>query len=216
MKKILLKLLFLSPCLMFAQTMDSSVIVRVNGIYVDEIVDGGDEGVGGMAEIAFIVEQTEDIYQTIGIEAGIITSDFEGSLNFNGFGLVEAEVDTDLIPVFANYTIGGQLGNTGLIIEAGAGIGGVFVDFDASATTTPNETLSDSDDDIVFAGQFFSRLGYKITDAIRLSVGVRYMIADDASVDLDGDADANDVLELLDTSDTLNSLAVDAGLSISF
>lgn len=187
MKKILLKLLmFLSPGLMLAQTSDDSVIFRINAIYIDEVIEDGDEGVGAMAEIAFIIEQTEDVYQTLGFESGYITSEAEE---------LGIEVNTDLIPFFANYTIGGHLGDTGFIVEGGVGIGGVLVDIDVEGV---------SDDDVVFGGQFFGRLGYKLSDQARLSFGIRYMIADDP--DFFG----------LEVTDTLNSLAFDAGLSFAF
>jgi hypothetical protein len=192
MKKTLFKLLiFLSPSLAFAQTMDSSTIFRLNGIYVDEIIEDGDEGVGLSAEIAFIIQATEDFYQTIGFEVGYLASEAEE---------FDVEVDTDLIPFFANYTVGSYLGDTGLIIEAGAGVGVVFVDFDVSI----DGLGSASDDDSVLGGQLFSRLVYKFTEEMRASIGFRYMIADDA--DFLGE----------EISDTLNSVAFDAGLSFAF
>ena len=183
-----------------AQSEDDSLILRINGIYVDEVVEEGDEGVGATAEIAFIIQQTEDVYQTLGFEIGLIRSEAEDSGFIDGIGFVEAELDTDLIPLFGNYTIGGHLGDTGLFVEGGAGIGIVLVDFDASIDGVGNA----SDDDTVFGGQFFGRLGYKFTEAARASVGVRYMIADDA--DLNG----------VEVDDTLNSVAFDVGLSFAF
>ena len=201
MKKLLAKLsLFLLPGFLFGQTSDNSVIFRINGIYVDEIFDGGDEGTGSTAELAFIVGESDGLLQTVGLEIGYITSDLEDSGTLEGFGFVEVEVDANLIPIFANFAVQGEFTDANFIWEAGIGIGGIIVDIDVSVLGVGSE----SDDDFVLAGQIFSSVGYKFSDSASLSAGIRYMLSDDA-----------DYLGV-EIDDTLNSVAFDVGLNLAF
>lgn len=182
----------LSPYAVFAQTVDDSVIVRINGIFVDEIIDGGDEGFGGTAEFALIVGESSGLLQTVGLEVGYIDSDTDD--------FEEVEIDTYLIPIFANFAVRGGFEDSGFVWEAGVGLGGVFADFDVSTT----ESGSEDDDDFVFGGQLFSRIGYNFADSILLSAGIRYMLAEDPDY------------PVVDVDDLLNSVAFDVGLSFVF
>ena len=117
-------LAFLSPCLIVAQSTDDSLIIRLNGLYIDKILDGGDSGVGTTIEVSTILGETGDVFQTVGLEIGYITSDTEDS----GWDLT-----TDVIPVLFNYTVGCADDETGLVWEAGVGVGAYIVDLEIDA-----------------------------------------------------------------------------------
>ena len=192
MKNISLITLLACLCsnLIFAQSTDNAAFVRFNGIYVNEVTDGGDEGVGATVEFAIILDQTEDIFQTLGFEAGYITSEDEE------FGI---ELDTDLIPLLVNYTMGGNNEGPGFAWEAGFGLGVYIVDAELNI-----DLLGDgSDDDVIFGGQAFVSLGYKFTKSSSLLAGARYMLAEDAK--LFGIED-----------EVLNTVAFDLSLSFAF
>lgn len=195
MKNILLTTLLTALCsnLIFAQSAENSTVVRLNGIYVDEIADG-DEGWGITVEPAYVFDQTEDLSQTIGFEIGYITSEEDES------GI---ELETDLIPLLINYTASSDF-DEGFIWEAGGGLGVYFVDADLTTSGfLPNNKRSDSDDDVVFGGQIFGRLGYQFSESLGLMVGVRYMLAEDA--DLFGIED-----------EVINSVAFDLSLKFAY
>lgn len=206
MKKLLLLLLlaFAGSTFAVAQYTDKSGIFRIKGIYIDEVNEDGDEGVGATIEIALITQELESMYQTIGFEIGYIKSDAEDSGNDNVLGFVEGELDTDLIPLFFNYTIGSNTEYTDFVIEGGVGIGGVVVDYDLSFDSSNFGSGSGSDDDFVFAGQIFGRIGYKLTEDAQVSLGVRYMLSEDA--EFFGE----------EIPDTLNTVAFDIGLNSVF
>ncbi len=164
-------LAFLSPCLIVAQSTDDSLIIRLNGLYIDKILDGGDSGVGTTIEVSTILGETGDVFQTVGLEIGYITSDTEDS----GWDLT-----TDVIPVLFNYTVGCADDETGLVWEAGVGVGAYIVDLEIDAGDFSN--WSDSDNDIIIGGQLFGSFGYKFTQSSSLLAGIRYMIAEDANM----------------------------------
>ena len=206
MKKILLSLLlaFVGSNFAVAQYTDKSGIFRVKGIYIDEVNEDGDEGVGATIEIALITQELESMYQTISFEIGYITSDAEDSGIDDDLGFVEGELDTDLIPLLFNYTIGSHSEYTDFILEGGIGIGGVVVDYDLSFDSSNFGNGSGSDDDFVFAGQVFGRIGYKLTEEAHVSLGVRYIVSEDA--EFFGE----------EIPDTLNTVAFDVGLNFAF
>ena len=177
MKKTLLSLLFasLGLSLAFAHSDGSPWAFRAGAIYIDEVYDGGDSGWGGTAEIGFVLNGGHSISQRFGLEVGYINSDEKVSGVVPGFGFTTVDLDTDLIPLFANLTFIASC-ETGFIMEAGAGVGGVIVDSDFDVETGTGSG-SGSDDDIVFAGQAFGRLGYEFTDSVSLLAGVRYMLS---------------------------------------
>ena len=179
-----------SPSLIFAQSADGSAILRLNGIYVDEVIDGGDEGIGSTVEFSVILDETDDVFQTFGFEVGYITSEAEE------FGI---ELDTSLVPFLFNYTVSVDIDESGFVWEAGFGVGVYFVDLEVSEVFFEDE----SDDDVIIGGQLFGSCGYKFTESASLLAGVRYMIAEDA--DLFGFED-----------EVLNSAAFDLSLNFSF
>ena len=183
-------LALLSPSLTFAQSADGSAILRLNGIYVDEVIDGGDEGIGSTVEFSVILDETDDVFQTFGFEVGYITSEAEE------FGI---ELDTSLVPFLFNYTVSVDIDESGFVWEAGFGVGVYFVDLEVSEVFFEDE----SDDDVIIGGQLFGSFGYKFTESSSLLAGVRYMIAEDA--DLFGIED-----------EVLNSAAFDLSLNFSF
>ena len=229
MKKILLSLLlaFAGSTFAVAQYTDKSTFVRVNAIYIDEVIEnfnGDESGEGATVEFAFIFSDDDYFYASLGLEVGYIESDAdekffeEGTVVLNppdpavpylyDFALSQ---EMELIPVFLNYTVGGDIEGTGLIWEFGFGIGFTYIDYKESSSELividgveeTNERFSDSDDDIVFSGQVFGRLGYEFTESIALLGGVRYIKTDDA--DFFG-TDYGD----------LDSVAFDLGLKILF
>lgn len=194
MKKILLSLLltFLSSALGFAKYTASSKFFRVNAIYIDEVIEGpngNESGEGVTAEFAFIFSDDDYFYASLGLEAGYLESDADG------FAL---NIDMELIPVFANYTVGGDIEDVDLFWEAGFGLGFIYLDYQQSFLG-----FSRSDDDIVVGGQAFGRLGYEFTDSIALLVGARYIKTEDAKF---SGSNAGD----------LSSLAFDLGLRVMF
>ncbi len=192
MKNISLITLLICLCsnLVFAQSTDNAAVIRLNGIYVDEVTDGGDEGIGATVEFAIILDQTEDIFQTLGFEVGYITSEAEE---------VGIELDTDIVPFLVNYTMGGNNEGPGFAWEAGVGVGVYLVDAELNI-----DLFGDgSDDDVIFGGQVFGSLGYKFTKSSSLLAGVRYMLAEDAKL-----------FGLED--EVLNSVAFDLSLNFAF
>ena len=183
---------------MFSQSAGKSAFVRLNVIYVNEILDiegiEGDEGIGFTSEFTFVFEDLETIYQTIGIEVGFITSEWEVSS-----GGLTAEIDTDLIPVLFNYTIGGIVEESGFLWEVGAGLGGYYADFSLDT----NFAGSDDEDDFMFGGQVFGSIGYRFMEGLDLLGGLRYMLAEDASID------GEDI-------EVINSVAFDVSVNFSF
>ena len=167
---------------------ENSILIRVNGIYVDEVSEG-DEGWGATVEFAHILSEIDGFSQTIGIEIGYITSEADAFI---------VELETDLIPLLVNYTIGSSV-EEGFIWEAGGGLGVYFVDADLNTVFDGSQ----SDDDIIFGGQIFGRLGYQLGESLGLMAGVRYMIADDAK--LFGVED-----------EVINSVAFDLSLRFAF
>ena len=179
----------------FAQSTDDSVILRLNGIYVDEVIDGGDEGIGATVEFSVILDETDDVFQTFGFEVGYITSEAEG------FGI---ELDTSLVPFLFNYTVGGDVDESGFVWEAGAGVGVYFVNMEAEGVLLEEDVrVDESDNDVIIGGQLFGSFGYKFTESASLLAGIRYMIAEDA--------------ELFDIEDeVLRSAAIDLSLNFAF
>ena len=173
MKKILLLLLstFLCFSLAFSHSGEFPWSFRVNGLYVDEVYDDnfGDEGFGGSAELGFILNGGHTISQIIGLELGYIYSDAD----FDVLSIANVELETDLIPFFLNLTFVVEC-ETGFILELGAGLGGIIVEQELKASSLMGSG-SASDEDVVFGGQVFSRLGFKFTDQLSLLVGARYM-----------------------------------------
>ena len=114
-------LVFLSSNLI-AETADDFIITRLNAIYVDKVEFFGesDPGIGATAEVAFIFSQSDDVFKSFGFEIGHIGSKID---DFVGF-----DIEIDLVPLFLNYTVGGDIGESGLIWEAGIGLGGLFVE----------------------------------------------------------------------------------------
>lgn len=167
---------------------ENSKLIRVNGIYVDEVSEG-DEGWGATVEFAHILSEIDGLSRTMGIEIGYITSEADGFLG---------ELETDLIPLLINYTLGSSI-EEGFIWEAGGGLGFYFVDADLTTIFDGSR----SDDDIVFGGQIFGRLGYRFGESLGLMAGVRYMIAEDAK--LFGVED-----------EVVNSVALDLSLRFAF
>ena len=208
MKKILLLtwVALLSLNLIYAQTEDDSVILSLNGIYVDEILDDGDEGLGTTIELSLIVGESGGLLQTVGLEIGYITSELNEEFIYE-FGIIEVDSDTTLVPLFANFAVQGEFSDANFIWKAGMGLGGIFVDADVDVDFTISgeafDSESFSDDDFILGAQFFGSVGYKLTENSNISAGVRYMFAEDAR--LFGVED-----------EVLNSVAFDLGLSVAF
>ena len=197
MKNTFLITLLVCLCsnLIYAQYAENSVVSRLNFIYIDEVMDGGDEGIGATIEVAMFLNEIEGLSQTVGLEIGYITSEFDEAL---------IEIETDLIPLLINYTIGSDI-DQGFVWEAGGGLGVYLVDADSTTQSLlpGGSPTKDSDDDVIFGGQIFGRLGYQFNENLGLMAGVRYMLAEDA--------------KLFDTEDeVLNSVAFDLSLRFAF
>jgi hypothetical protein len=186
-------LTFLSPSLIFAQSKDDPIVVRLNGIYVDEISFLGlsDPAIGTTAEVALMINESDGAYQSIGLESGHITARMNDAL-FPKF-------EIDLIPIFVNYTIGGDIGESVLIWEAGIGLGGISINVD--------DPFGNNDDDFVLGGQIFGSFGQKVTENCSLLAGIRYMTSGEADIFADFGVREDEIL---------SSIAVDLSLNFSF
>ena len=195
--KLLITLLaFLSQSFIFAQDAqdaDDCIKVRLNAIHVNEVEFFGvsDPGEGITAEVAFIVDEKGGVFQSIGFEIGYITSEIDEK------SPSALKYDVELIPYFVNYTIGGDIGESGFIWEAGAGLGGLSIEVDNGK----------SNDDLVVGGQFFGSLGYEFSETFSLLAGMRYMTSSES--DVSGDSSISD-------DEVLNSMAIDLSLSFTF
>ena len=161
--------MFLSSSMAFAHSDGYSWILSLNGLYVDEIYDNGDEGLGASAELGFILNGGHTISQIIGLEVGYINSDAD-----------DFDLDVDIVPLFLNLTLVSSC-NSGFFLEAGAGVGGVFINMEGNDLDL---LPGDENDDIVFGGQVFGGLGYQFTDTIRLNADVRYLVSDEDDIGL--------------------------------
>lgn len=196
MKKIIVPLLFALLSLNFvgAQSSDDFAIVRFNLLHVDEIsyFNENDSGMGVTAEFAFFIDANDKLFQTLGLEIGYIDSEVK---------VVTNEVDIELIPYFVNYTVGGNLGEYGVVWEAGIGLGGISIEADDGF---------ESGDDFVIGGQLFGSIGYEFIDGLSLSLGLRYMTSDEANPSIDEDS------ELSGDDEILDSIAADLSLNFAF
>lgn len=165
----------------------------MNEILSESGIDG-DEGIGATAEFAFVIDSTETMYQTLGLEVGFITSEWEDSE-----GGLTAEIDTELVPILFNYTVGGLVEESGFVWEAGAGLGGYYTELSVDS----NFAGSGDDDDIMVGGQVFGSIGYQFAEGFDLLGGIRYMVAEDADI-------GGEDLEII------NSVAFDLSLNFSF
>lgn len=175
---------FLFSGLIFAESTENTSIFRISGLLVDEIIDGGDSGIGATAEYAFIIHKADNFFTAIGYELGFIQSEIkEGTFekisvdttNSESLQFDIAEIETRLIPAFINYRFRGGLKDPKTFWECGAGFGVILVDVDMKLAGLPNL----NDDDLIFGGQVFGRLGYDITKTVKLLFGVRYMMSED-------------------------------------
>ena len=159
MKKLILSLMLLSSITVLSASDQSgcSFYTRGHFLYLNDVFDLGDEGYGSTFELGFTFCSEDNLYQSISLESGYITSDF----SLTG-------VDIDIIPVLVNIIISSDFGNA-FIWEIGGGVGGYSIDTNAI----------DADDDFVVGGQFFGRLGYRFNNGFDVTAGVRYIVSDD-------------------------------------
>lgn len=215
MKNILLitLLVFFSPSLIMSQSADDLKFVRFNAIHVNEVEIFGeaDPGIGVTVEVAFVVGEADGVFQTVGFEIGHITSDLN---DLDDLGI---DTDIDIIPILVNYTIGGDIGESGFIWEAGIGLGGILMEFDS---TVREFDSSVDDDDFVIGGQIFGSLGYEFTESFRFLVGLRYMTSSEAEALLiDGEFDDQGEVQsvrLTTEDEVLSSMAIDFSLNWAF
>lgn len=211
---------FLFSGLIFAESTEDTSIFRINGLYVDEIIDGGDGGLGATVEYAFIIHKADNFFTTIGYELGYIQSEIEeGQFGTIPVGLDggstetnTTDIKTELTPFFVNYRIRGGLEDPKAFWEVGAGVGVVFANIDIDLDV-PSDL---SDEYFVSAGQVFGSLGYELTETIKLLFGARYMISDDFdfrdSIDI-GDQNLDFDFQL---DKVLGSIAFDISLNFVF
>ena len=209
MKKIpvILSIAFACMNLVFAESSEKSITFRTNVIYIDEILgelNGGDNGVGPTAELSFLLGDINNFYHTIGFEVGYIKSDMKDEI---GGSSIKAE--TELVPMFFNYTIGADFGDSadsksGFLWEAGFGLGGFWTDVEFN-----NNSSSENDDDFVFGGQVFGSIGYGFSEIAGVLIGARYMISEDGSFLFKNfGADVK--------GEVVNSFAIDFSLNYTF
>ena len=210
MKKILLLLLsgFLYSNIVHAEYEEmyshkgKSAIFRLNMVYVDEILEDGDNGAGPTAEISFLLSGVDGIYHTIGFESGYIISDTSDSSG--------VQTETYLVPIFFNYTMGSNIGESGFFWEAGFGLGSVYANVDLDFKPDPNDAsanFSEKDEDFVFGGQVFGSVGYGFSERAGVLLGARYIAAND------GDLTFGDI-EL--DGEIINTVAIDFSLNYTF
>ena len=192
----------------FAEISEKSVTLRGNIIYVDEVlgeVNEGDSGFGLTVEISLLFSKAYNFNHAIGFEAGYIKSDVDGENVGVGF-----EANTELIPVFVNYTIGANFGDaandaSGFIWEVGLGLGGFFADLEQEVNAS-----SENGDDFIFGGQVFGRIGYRFAESVGVLLGARYMAAEDGSFSYSRDF-GNEI-----EGEVINSFAIDFSINYSF
>ena len=205
MKKALGSLLVALVCmnLVFAESSEKSIIFRTNVIYIDEILgelNGGSNGAGPTAELSFLLGGIDDVYHTIGFEAGYIKSNVKGEI---GGSSIKAE--TELVPLFFNYTIGSDFGyKSGFLWDVGLGLGGFWTDVEFNGNSS-----SENDDDFVFGGQIFGSIGYGFSEVAGILIGARYMISEDGSFSFENFGAKVD-------GEVVNSFAIDVSLNYTF
>lgn len=209
MKKILMALsIIVGMNSIFAEISEKSVILRGNIIYVDEVlgeINEGDSGIGSTVEISLLFSKAYNVNHAIGFEAGYIKSDVDGE----SLG-VDFEANTELIPVFVNYTIGANFGDdandaSGFIWEAGLGLGGFFADVEQEVNAS-----SENGDDFIFGGQVFGRIGYRFAESVGVLLGARYMTAEDGRFSYSRDF-GNEI-----EGEVINSFAIDFSINYTF
>lgn len=84
------------------------------------------------------------------------------------------------VPLLVNFTLSYPLPHTHLIPYAGAGVGGADVVFDTDQFgPSPNNFVTGSENDVVFAGQAFAGLRFQLSRNFSLDLGYKYFATDD-------------------------------------
>jgi opacity protein-like surface antigen len=84
------------------------------------------------------------------------------------------------VPLLVNFTLSYPIPHTNLIPYAGAGVGGADVVFYTDQFgPAPNNFVSGSENDVVFAGQAFAGLRFKLSRNFSLDLGYKYFATGD-------------------------------------
>ena len=168
---------------------------EASAIWVDEIIEDIDDGYGGTLEAGYAIDMGKDGWQhRLGLEVGWLTGD--DSETVLGF---DTDIDTDIIPLLVNYSLVFPITENAFSGYVGAGIGVSFVDTEVKVSGL----FSDDETDEVFTYQAFAGVNYSITESTYISIGARYIGAEDADI-------------LGEDYDVFGTLAVELTLGFSF
>ena len=79
------------------------------------------------------------------------------------------------VPLLVNVTLSLPIPRTNIIPYVGAGVGGADVVFDTDQFgPAPNNFVTGSENDVVFAGQIFAGVRFKLTGNMSLDLGYKY------------------------------------------
>lgn len=147
--------------------------MEASAIWVNELIEDVDNSYGGTLEVGYETAPTSLGWQhKLGLEVGLLSG------SESEFGI---DLETEVIPLLINYSLVFPINQDSypdyedsLSFYIGTGIGMSFVDTEAKAGLTVD------DNDKVFTYQVFAGISYNIAENIHLSLGTRYIGAEDA------------------------------------
>jgi len=108
-------------------------------------------------------------YVAVDFETGLI-----GAKISNVPGFSSANSDLYNVPLLVNVTVSYPIPRTNLVPYIGAGIGGADVVFNTDNFNDGATMVTGSENDVVFAGQVFAGLRFRLNPRISLDLGYKY------------------------------------------
>jgi len=113
-------------------------------------------------------------YAAIDFETGYIGAEIN---NVPGYSSDNSRLYS--IPFLVNVTLSYPIPRTRIIPYVGAGVGGADMIFDTDSFTDGSTVVTGSENDVVFAGQVFAGVRFKLTRHLLLDVGYKYFATGD-------------------------------------